>query len=891
MASPTRHVPLTPLDEFRSLLGAFADGDAGFQLRLHQLMQQLRQQALPELGARLLHPTAPPGLKRTLYGTTARFGWPEWVPHLEKALLQETDLGLFDEGCAALGRLELRSARLALLDLAAHRADPDRQIILKRELAAFESQQPLAFYLGRLLEGEGNPRLAHQGARGLAALAEPGDLGALLEALPGSDALSSRLLLRAIAELPGGAAGEALLDLFQEARRTLRDFEALEALGDRLASQPRAAARADLVDTLEARLGSRGEEAMGELRHALAAGEAAHPLRPMERLRPLAEGPFESFVAEALTILLEGKIARFSAMVSETQGQARRERERAETLLDQICEGLVHQVACSHLPRARAFEALAGAFPEAPHADGLDSAFCQLLQPGDAALEWILKVPDLRRRTACLDALGAREEDAFMPLFMQAMQDPIADVGQRAIHHLGKLPSSVPTVLGFLESGQLDQVRLALRILGENAPPAAAGPLMAFLQADARDDLLVEAVEALGAIRPPEAAPLLLEMLHDGKPAKLQMALVEALARLATSEAGLGLLQKSAGLKLPLVLIVCLEGTLAPFPGFDHPFPEERIPALEQLIARCCDDREGEGQRLRAILATQNLYCFDQALYARLKDQFSDFLFDLRTKSDWDRETNDRIAAILKELSRRSASLGHIASKEAKIRGLVQAVPPAGPARVEALLALRDALQDPEFILRPELAAELAAFLLRELDRQGQDWRELARLCEIAGLTRQEALIEPLREIYLQAQGLGLRSAAKGALATLGLDEADLNRRPRIRSILLLEPSAFFRKRLLAALDGPWEVREAGSHAEAGSLLEAQPVDLVLSEQMEAGTDLRPWLRAQCEARRCRWVLLSTASRDPAPEGSESWLLGILHKPYPPEQLLKALEP
>ena len=891
MATPTRHVPMTPMGELRSLLGVYAEGDANFQVRLHQLMQQLRQQVLPELGARLLSPTASPGFKRAIYGTTVRFGWPGWVPHLLKALLQEPDLGVFDEGCAALGRLELRSAREALLRLAAQRADPDRQLILRRELAALESQQPLGFYLSRLLEGEGNPRLAHQGARGLAALAETEDLPALLEALPGADPLASRLLLRVIAELPAGEAGRALLDQFRETLRILRDYEALEALGDRLAAQPRAAARTDLVDALDARLGPRGAEALEELKRALAAGEAAHPLRPMERLRPLAEGPFETFAVEALTTLLEGKIARFSAMVTETQEGARRGREQSTALLDQICEGMVHQALAGHLPREQAFQALEQAFPEAPHTEGLDLAFCHLVRPGDPALESILKVPDLRRRGACLDAIGAREEDAFMPFFLRAMQDPIVEVGQRAIHHLGKLPSSVPTVLHLLESGQLDQVRTALRIFGENATPAAAEPLMAFLRADARDDLILEAVEALGAIRHPGAAPLLLEMLHDGKPARLQTELVQALAKLATPEAGLGLLQKAAGLKLPLVLIVALEGALAPFPGFDHPFPEDQIPALEQLITRCCDDREGEGQRLRAILATQHLYCFDQALYARLKDQFSDFLFDLRTKSDWDRDTNDRIAAILKELSRRSASLGHIASKEAMIRALALAIPPAGPGRIEALLALRDSLQDPEFILRPELAGELTALVLRELDRQGQDWRELARLCEIAGLTRQEALIEPIRELYLQAQGLGLRSAAKGALAALGLDESDLNRRPQIRTILLLEPSAFFRKRLLTALDGRWQVREAGTHAEAEALLAAQPVDLLLSEQMETGTDLRPWLQAQVEARHCRWVLLSTASRDPAPEGSEGWLMGILHKPYPPEQLLKALEP
>ncbi len=892
MALPLRHMPLTPLDELRSLLGAHAEGDNAFQVRLHQLLQQLKQQALPELGARLLSPTATPGLKRTLYGATAKFDWPEWVPHLLKALQQEPDLGVFDEGCSALGRLELRSAREGLLRLAAQRADGDRQLILKRELTAMEATQPLAFYLGRLMEGQGNPRLAHQGARCLATLAEPADLPALLEALPGADPLAHRLLLRAIAELPGGEAGERLLDLFQDTFRALRDLELLEGMTGRLPSVARTAARTELLETLEARLASRAPGEFEALRAALAAGEAGDPARPMERLRPLAEGPLETFLVEALTTLLEGKIARFNAMLTEAQERAARGRGLASAALTQVCEGLVRQVAAGHLARERALPVLQSAFASYAHSEGLDQAFCQLVHPEDgAALDLVLRIPDTRRRGGCLDALGAREEDGFMPFFLRAMEDPIVDVGQRAIHHLGKLPSAYPAVLSLLESGQPEQIRIALRVFGENATKAAAGPLMTFLRGDVRDDLVVEAVESLAAIRHPDSASLLLELLHDGKPARLQQALVEALALLATPQAGRGLLEKAASLKLPTVLIVALEGALAAFPGFDRAFPTEDLPALEHLIARCCDDREGEGQRLRAILASQDLYCFDQDLYARLKDRFSDFLFELRTKSEWDRDTNDRVAAVLKELGRRSASLGHIAAKEEKVRALIQAVPPFGPARAEALLALREALQDSEFIMRGEFAAEIADFLTREFARKGQEWRELARLCEIGGLTHQASLTDLIREQYIQAQGLGLRSAAKGALLALGLEEADLSRRPKVRTILLLEPSAFFRKRLMPVLQDRWEVREAGTRAEAGTLLAEQPVDLLISEQVESGADLRPWLKIQCEARRSRWVLLATAARDPAPEGSEGWLLGILHKPFTPEQLLKALEP
>ena len=890
MAAPLRHMPMTPLDELRAWLSNPMEGDAGAQVRLIHLLQQLRQMALPELGNHLIKPSTPPALKRFIFGLTVKFDWPEWVPWLLRVLQHESDLGVFDEGCAALGRLELRSAREALQTLETLRIDPDRQLILRRELGTQEVQQPLSFYLGRLIEGEANPRLAHQGARGLAAVSEPEDLPTLWEALAGADALSFRLLLRAVADLPGSPQGPLLLGLFRETLYTLGDLECLEALAHQIQVAGRGAARPVLTEALAKRMGEHQSDTIRAIQQALAAGEAGNPIPHLDLLREQAKGPYEQFLTESLIVLVEGKVARFSAMVTEAQDTTAKQQVALGNTLNQVCDGLVRQVLRGDLAHAQAVPILQDAFDSFSQSEGLDFAFCRLVPATDqTALGRVLAVTDPKRRLTCLDVLGAREDDALVPFFMSAMQDAIVEVGQRAMHHLGKLPSSFPAVMDLFQSGQPEQVRTALRIFTVNQTKAAAEPLMGFLRTDVRDDLVVEGVEALGATRCPGASTVLLDLLHDGKPARLQEALVEALAGLATPEAGLGLLEKSVQLKLSHVLIRALEGLLAAFPGFDRPLPQDCLPALEQLITRCCDDREGEGQRLRAILATQHLYCFDQALYSRLKDTFSDFLFDLRTKGDWDRDTNDRVAAVVKELGRRSASLGHIAGAEEKVRTMMSGTPHQGPGRAPALLALREVLQDPEFILRAEMAKELSGFVLKEFDRHEQDWRELARLCEIGGLTHQLELVEPLKDIFKGASGLGLRSAAKEALLSLGLDEADIARRAPIQTILLLEPSAFFRKRLLAALGQRWDIREAGSRTEAAPQLSERPVDLLISEQADALGDLRPWLRLQVETRRCRQVLLSTAARDT--NTGEPWLMAALYKPYAPEALLKALEP
>ncbi|MBI3129731.1 MAG: HEAT repeat domain-containing protein [Acidobacteria bacterium] len=890
MSILVQNAPLTPLDELRAHLARHSE-EGAWTVHLHHLLQRLQQMSLPELGSRLLKPTSSKPLKKAILALTSKFDWPEWVPFLHKALLTEPDLGLFDEGCVALGRIATRDAFEALQDIQEHRPDPDRRLILHRELAGLEPTQPLSFYLGRLAEGEGNPRLAHQGGRFLSVQASPADLPALVEAYQAGDPLSSKLALRAIAGLPGGAAGEFLARLFEQLQRHLQDYLDLEDLITRVQPLQRTHAREELAKAYTDRLHERCPEESAALLQAIGE-ENANPGQLLDHMAPHVEGHLEGFLAEGLQVLVEGKVARFTALLTERLEESHRQQGLLATNLDLVAMGLHRQVMAGYLPATRAVPLLAAALRRFSRQDGIAFAFCWLVEPADTeSLALVRAEQDPKRRMFLLDNLGTREDDDLTPFFLQMLEDPIVEVGQRAIHQLGKLPSAFPVVMERFQSGQPDQIRLALRIFGENRTRAAAEVLTQFVSDDERDELLIEAVEALGTIQYPPAAKPLLELLHDGKPARLQLVLARSLGAMHTPEAALGLLAKAPGLKLPQVLILCLEGLLATFQGFENPVPEEALPALDQLLTRCLDEREGEGIQLRAILATQGLFCFDQGLYAKWKDRFSDVLFDLRTKTNWDRDTNEKVAAVVKELGQRSAALNLIASKEEAMRSAIRGIPEKGPSRAEMLLALREKFSDPDLILRPQMALEVAAWVHEELKRPASDWREVARLCEIGSYTHQDSLIAPIREHLLYATGLGLRSATRDALLRLGVPEEDHHKHPPFQSILLLEPSAFFRKKTRGSLEPTWKVREAGGREEAEALLKEASADLLITELQDAGGDLRPWIEAQWETRRVRQVLLACASRDVAAFLEHPWVLGVLNKPFSPEALLKALEP
>jgi HEAT repeat protein len=741
------------------------------------------------------------------------------------------------------------------------------------------------------MEGQGNPRLAQQGAKYLAAVAAPEDAEALMDAFRQGDPLIQRLALRILGSMAAPGIVPFLLETAEQVRESFLDLQLLMDLLNRLQTMPRASTRPELLRQIAGQFSDTAPQAVAALQQA-ATREEGDLLSPLGSLRPSASGAFQTFLLDALTLVAEGKVARYGALLSETTEGTEARLAGLVEVCDHLAETLAYKVDAGEATADQVLPVLAAIFRSRAGGDGFIQSFLRFLPATESGiLAELRKDPDMARREKYLDALGAREDDAFAPFFMEAMGDPIVEVGQRAIHHLGKLPSSYPILMAQFQSGNVEEVRQAIWVFGENRTRAAAEPLLEFLQKENPDPLLVAAVEAIHAIGYPGSAPVLLELLHDGKPLNLQVALARALKDLGTPEASLGLLARASNLKQAQVLILALEGALTAFPAFDHPLALEHLPAFLALMDRCCDDREGEGQRLRAILATQDLYVFDRRTYEQLKDRFGDYLFDMRTKENWDRDSNDQVAAVIKELGRRSEALGQLAQKEAGIQGQVQRLPAAGPKRVEALLALRESLTDPGLILRPEICRSLGAVVKAQLQDPPAEWRETALLCEIGGISNQVDLTDPIREIFQRASGLGLKSAARSALLRLGVAEEDLNRRAPIHSVLLLEPSAFFRKRLATALatHGPWQLLEASSRQEAEAVLAQSRVDLVLTESQDPAGDLAPWLEDQWGRHAFRYALVSTANRGIGNLAQAPWVIGVLFKPYPMEQAIRAL--
>lgn len=891
MALPSRFAPSTQLDALRTLLGDFSERDPGFQEQFEKSLEILRQLALPELGQRLASATGPKALRLRILQAVLVFDWPEWDVHLMHMLQPEADLELFDEGCAALGALCTRRAMEGLQRLKELRRDPERQEILDRELLRYTLNFAFEDHLAWLLEGAGNPVMAHMGARALAGFDGSEHLGDLMLAFQTGDALARHLILQVLAFHRDPDAEVLLLFLFREGQDDLADRRGLKGLLDQLEALSKTVQRGLLRANLEERFATRAPAALQALDLAVAERGPALALA-LDGLRAAARGPLEAYLIQAFALLAEGKLGSFQTQVKDLAARIPAHLAEDCAILDDIAALVAFKIMEGALPLEETLPLLEQAFHAGAGGEGLLIAYLRLVPADDRPrLERILAEPDRLRRIRCLEVLGSREEDRLVQCFLKAMDDPDVEVAHAAMHQLGKLPSALPVMMDLFRSGHLDRVRAAVQFFSENRTAAAAKPLQTFLASESPDELLVDAVHALGNLADPSTANSLLAQLHSGKPLLLQVALVEALTRLNTAQASLGLLKKSAELTLPSVLLLALKGSLAAFPGFEQPFPPDQVPVLEHLIERCCDSREGAGKWLTAAQCVQELYVFDQGLYDRLRERFNTFLSAMHHKPSWDRKSHNLALEILKKLARRAGSLSKLEDRERALEALIEGIPPAGALRFDGLLRLQETLSDPELVLSQACAQRLVAFLETGLQGDAGDFRELELLCDLAGLSGQPALIEPLREVYAHGASPGRRAFARKALLVLGLTDKEVDRRLPIKRILLLEPNAFFLKRMQSALEhSERTVVLAHGRKEAEAALLACAVDLVISESQDAEGDLVGWLERMWTQRRCRYVLASTANHDLPGLADKPWVIGRLYKPYPIEDLQQAIE-
>lgn len=278
------------------------------------------------------------------------------------------------------------------------------------------------------------------------------------------------------------------------------------------------------------------------------------------------------------------------------------------------------------------------------------------LTPADNAelLDLLIHYPDSALRAAALEVLGERREESLRPVLLTAFRDPISDLAQRAMVHLGQLPGADQVARDLLQGGRLEDIQLGIRFIGLHRLAGLAQELLELVRTSTREELALEALEALGDSASVEVAPALLELLHSGQSPRMQAALAQALRDMGHLEVAESLCAKADELKNPLLHAVALEALVK---------AQEAQGALgpngsHLLMAQVCGAWEGRNPwsiRLRVVLVLPGIVSVDRKLWADLASLVQSALADARTGGGWAAQEVAKVQPVAREISRRAA--------------------------------------------------------------------------------------------------------------------------------------------------------------------------------------------------------------------------------------------
>jgi hypothetical protein len=561
------------------------------------------------------------------------YPWPGWVPILARMLRYESDHDIFVTGVRALGRMRTAEALEVLRELNAMRQGAEFKETLAEVLSQSDPQEAFNHYLGRLLQGGSNAGEANEAAQRLLHLVDGSSIPALRTVAQHPDLLVFRHALVLLAHIFTAEAAEALREIFAEAHR--------EVLADRVLKESLAALRtAAPAAAREAALA-----ALGPLQTA--EGRAGDP-----------GGLLATFYQEVLAATPEGKASQLGAVLAQAAEAMHLRSRRLGFAVDATAEGLVTMVVKGLADAGAVLELLIPAYREQTGREGVARALARLA-PAEAREihDLILDGPDGAQRAAAVEILGTRAEAALQPVLLRACLDPLTDIADRARFFIGRLPGAQDLAATLLHAAGPADFQLGLQLASEHRFLALVPELLGLLQAAAREDLVLQLLEALGAMGPGAAAQAgapLLELLHSGQSLRMQTAIAQALRAMATPDLARALCAKADEIKVPALHALAVEALAAS--AADAPLPAGAGAVLLEQTRGAWQDRNPWSARLRLVQALLPLELDAPEVWMALGILVNEALGEKRAPSAWSNEDLRQVQAAAKEFARRGTA-------------------------------------------------------------------------------------------------------------------------------------------------------------------------------------------------------------------------------------------
>ena len=561
----------TPFEIFLDRLDPTWRGD---QLAFFRTTAGMGPAGVEELAGRVSRVSCPVGLRQLTLEFSYYFPWPEWLPVVDRILRHEKDLSLFETGAYALGRMGTPESLEILRSLSLSRATPGFREIINQVLLESDPAEAFHHHFSRLLEGSAQPNEANEAAHQLAKLVAPEHFDALHATVGHPDPLVFRHAVRLLGLINSSEAAAFLLDYFKETHLEALEDRDIRQLLNEFRILPRPEVQEKVLQTLTTRWDHHHAEHLTELAD-LASGELERVQIGVARLRAIGIGLLDTFLLDTLLETLVDKPAHLPKYLGQASEAAQRRTRRIDFALDSVALSLVAMIDQQLITAAEVRPALAESMRGNTGHAGVATALARLVEPeATETIDLLLEQADGAIRNAALEILGGRKDPALRPALLKLRRDPITDIADRSLWHLGQLPDPTGTAKTFLADPDAAEVAVGLRFIAMHRLEGLVPDLLERAASETREALLLATLQTLGSIGSPQTVEPLVALMHSGQGPRTLLAIAEAIRDLGQADGAIALCGKAEELHSPVLHAVAVEALAKA-----HAKPEQPLPA------------------------------------------------------------------------------------------------------------------------------------------------------------------------------------------------------------------------------------------------------------------------------------------------------------------------
>ncbi len=600
----------------------------GDQLAFFRTLAEVGRGAVPELADRVLKASCPAALRQLVLEASFYHPWPEWIPITSRLLRHEKDPAIFESGARALGRMRSPEALAVLRELAQTRATQPFRDILDLVLRESDPTEAFHHHFGRLLQGSAQPADANEGAHQLAKLLSPAALEPIRTLASHPDLLVYRQALRLLGQIQSAEAADCLLGLLVEAHQ--------DALADREVRTQltafRALARPEVQAQVIQLLALRWEARDPVVAVDLLSGLADRIRSALRTIRDEEPGLFDTFLVETLEASQEEKPAQLARHLGQAGEQTAQRARRLEFALDATAQGLADLAGQGFIDPQRLLNPLAECLRRNTGRAGVVTALARLAPVNASELfDLLVRQTDGALRMVAVEVLGERRDPALKATLLKLRWDPIADLAQRALWHLGQLPDPEGLARERLGLADPEEIKVGLRFIAMHQLEALVPQLLELVASEPQETLLVAALETLGTLGSAQAVEPILTLLHSGQNARVQVALAQALRDLGDPAGAAALCAKAGELNAPELHTLAVEALARAHATAQQPLPLTQTHALDASVRAAWNARQASWSlRRRLGEALVALHLEDQSCWVDFANLLQETLHEKR---------------------------------------------------------------------------------------------------------------------------------------------------------------------------------------------------------------------------------------------------------------------